>query len=144
MNNLTSMLRVVPSFGFGPKGRLSSSCRKTKHLKLVYGASKRSCMLMLWLVFRPRPCWAFCFRWPYFVSRIGMRFLRISYIRSELLGLERSALVRRPRFAILMLLMPVLLVATHVGEPRLLQLRGPRDACNAMVAFYMTNLLVEV
>ena len=61
-------------------------------------------------------------------------------LRSELLRLERSALVQRPRFAILMLLIPVLLAATHVGEPRLLQLRGPRDACNAMVAFYMTNL----
>ena len=59
---------------------------------------------------------------------------------SELLGLECSALVQRPRFAILMLLIPVLLAATHVGEPRLLQLRRPRDARNAMVAFYMTNL----
>ena len=39
-----------------------------------------------------------------------------------------------------MLLIPVLLAATHIGEPRLLQLRRPRDARNAMVAFYMTNL----
>ena len=79
MNTLTSMLRAVRGFVLGPEGRLSSSYSKTQHLKLVDGASKRSCMLCL--VLRPRLRWAFCFHWP-FLRLLWMRFLRISYVQT--------------------------------------------------------------
>ena len=130
------MLRAMLGFVLGPKGRLSSSYSKTQHLQLVDGASKRSCMLCL--VFRPRLWWAFCFHWPYFASFTNE--VSENLLRSELLGLERSAFVQRPIGLQPDVVDSCLACGCACRRAKASAAEEASDACNAMVAFYMTNL----
>ena len=135
MNTLTSMLRAVLGFVLGPKGRLSSSYSKTQHLKLVDGASKRSCMFVLFLGHGSGGLSAST---GLILHLLRMRFLRISYVQSYRgwsavlwfrgLGLQPDVVDS------------CLACGCACRRAKASAAEEASDACNAMVAFYMTNL----